>query len=190
VEAGNGDTKLLDAWLVWSRDGKSLVLRVTDGSTGLPWQFDGLQPGKYLVSIEYANAKERLVWVGKVTTKAAAFAIASPKEQAKVSAKALSQAKALELARQVVEKALVADHVNLRKRFQDRAMTLPDHPGVWIPAEPKSYHMRKVTVQPKGGWRIKWWTAKEGGLGYEALAEVDRAGKVRLVKAVVSYAQE
>jgi RNA polymerase sigma factor (sigma-70 family) len=193
------------AHLDWLKDGKSLRLIAYENS-GRVWYFEGLQPGKYFFDFGYENTEAlqaknnsfasvqlkegQSFWFGKVTTKAAAFAIVSPKEQAKGSAKALTQAKALELAHKVAEKALDQDYANLRKRYQQRGLNLPAHQGAWIPFPPESYHKREITKHGKRGWLIRWWTAKEGGLGYEAVAEVDGAGKVRLVKAVVIYAQE
>jgi RNA polymerase sigma factor (sigma-70 family) len=98
---GRTETALSRAVLVWEQDGKTLRLSGPDGSFGT-WYFEGLQPGKYLLSFEYANTEESLksfleaakalaprgrpkplekgqsYWVGSVTTEAAEFEIAAP----------------------------------------------------------------------------------------------------------------
>jgi RNA polymerase sigma factor (sigma-70 family) len=170
-----------DAKLGVTADRATLHLYGPDGH-GAPgfWEFATLHPGKYTLVVDYINEAAQqddvALWVGKATTKGVDFEIVAP------------EAPPVELARQEVEKALQEDYERLRKKFADRGKTLPEHKGVWIPPEPAAYHMREVAEQPDVV-HIKWWTAMEGGFGYVAEAEVDKKTlKVRIVKALISYA--
>jgi RNA polymerase sigma factor (sigma-70 family) len=103
VGPGKGAMVVGRAHLEWLPDGKSLRLVYPDGSGG-GWYFDGLVPGKYLLSFAYENSEETLAtflrarptkleegqsfWTGKVTTNEVEFEITparqgSPEEQVK-----------------------------------------------------------------------------------------------------------
>ena len=65
-----------------------------------------------------------------------------------------------------------------------------EHKGDWIPREPASYHMRKVTVRDDMV-HVKFWTAVEGGFTYEAEVEVHkRTSEVRVLKASLGFSRE
>ena len=163
-------------------DGATLTLSGPDGlGVNGFWAFIGLHTAAeglhYCLSVDYANGDPTqdaaALWVGKATTNEAEFEIAD-----------LSST--IESARQAAETALRDDYEARRKKYADQGKSLPEHKGGWIPAEPASYHMREITDQPDVV-RIKWWTAKEGGFGYEAEAEVDRKTlKVRITQASAS----
>ncbi len=63
--------------LAWSDDAKTMRLSGTDDSRS-HWWFDGLRPGKYLLTVEYENTKAGAYWQGKVKTEPVDFEIVSP----------------------------------------------------------------------------------------------------------------
>jgi hypothetical protein len=87
------ETILRRARLEWLPGGKTLRLTGPDGSGG-GWYFDGLVPGKYLLSFSYENTEATLAqflrarpralapgqsfWLGKVTTNEVALEITAP----------------------------------------------------------------------------------------------------------------
>src|SRR5262249_8846742 len=82
VEPGKDLALPGNAFLQWTDDGKALVLHGQENTgfyCGLYWSFEGLKPGKYLVSAEYtlANSPDpaQPAWVGKVRTPPVEFEV-------------------------------------------------------------------------------------------------------------------
>jgi RNA polymerase sigma factor (sigma-70 family) len=78
VEAGKSADVPRPGRLEWPKGGPGLRLSGTDPS-GFLWQFDGLRPGKYLLSFRYEyesdDGKAPPFWRGKATTEEIAFEI-------------------------------------------------------------------------------------------------------------------
>jgi RNA polymerase sigma factor (sigma-70 family) len=172
-----------EANLRWMKDRNTLQLDGPDGRgvAGF-WSFPVGKEGKFRFAVEYANSNAKqgdvALWVGKGTTEQVDFEIVFRAEPL------------VEHARHGALKALQDEYEKLRKKYADQGKVLPEHKGDWIPIEAASYHMRKVTERPDVV-HVKFWTAVEGGFGYEAEVEVNRrTSEVRVLRASVSYSQE
>jgi uncharacterized protein (TIGR03067 family) len=163
--------------------------------------------------------KGQSFWIGKATTREVAFKIVQGAKQAKDAREDRSKLQGLWLATQlhgsgqnVLKGAkpfrvlVKGDTITFAEKIKTREFTFK------LDAEP---YDKRIDLVPAGGlgqaktwlgiyrvqgdklWlcfykdgcRIKWWTGVEGGWAYEAEAVVDGVGKVRLVKAVVSFSE-
>jgi RNA polymerase sigma factor (sigma-70 family) len=182
LAAGASWTWRAQANLRWMKDRNTLMLDGPDGHgvAGF-WSFSPLKEGKYRFAVEHANSNARqddvALWVGKAATEKVDFEIVFRAEPV------------VEQARHGALKALQDEYEKLRKKFADQGTELPEHKGEWIPVEPASYHMRKIT-EGADVVHVKFWTAVEGGFTYEVEVEVHkRTSEVRVLKASLSYSQ-
>jgi RNA polymerase sigma factor (sigma-70 family) len=82
IEPGKEMALLGHSFLQWTPEGKTLALygqENTDFYRGVYWSFEGLKPGKYLLSAEYTLTKSpdpaKPVWLGTVKTHAVEFEV-------------------------------------------------------------------------------------------------------------------
>jgi RNA polymerase sigma factor (sigma-70 family) len=169
---GEGKTVRWRARLEWLKGGKSLRLRWSDGTFWL-WYFDGLVPGKYVVSFTYENTKGPFFWLGKAKSNSAAFELlarkAKPNEgktesnatrvqgvdfqavvQGKMTTPALGRALAVDLGLRITNRGKKLLHFNMAETLQ---VVLRSADGKMIPrklfgSDGKS---RSTAVEVKAG---------------------------------------
>jgi hypothetical protein len=152
-----------------------------DNSGGL-WYYTGIGPGKYKLTVAYANKQAKGndldLWVGKVVTEAVEVEIPND-----VAAAPLSKEKAVTLAQAAAEQALDGAYAKYRNDVKvQHGIDRPEHEGYWI--RPKD----QLTITEKDGiLTVRWQNAAKVGFYYDVTIEVSTHGQVKVVSAQAGF---
>ncbi|MBY0527388.1 MAG: sigma-70 family RNA polymerase sigma factor [Gemmataceae bacterium] len=144
---------------------------------------DRLPRGKYQVRavlnfrMNPVNAKfNHPHWIGEIKSKTASFEIGDPI--------ALTKDRAIELAQVEAEKALVVKYAQWSKEVRGKGDTPPTRNEPWLSKT------KPEVIEQAGGWTISWTRFAPAGWQYQATAEVDMVGKVKIVSTTAHFASE
>lgn len=175
IAAGKNATVSRKGTLSWKPDSKMLRLQGGDGAGG-NWYFDGLTPGKYLLTVRYKNKiPDDGEWGGEVRTKAVEVEVVAPRAE-----RPMTKEKAVELAQAAAEKALDDSWAAVKTKGE---APWKEHKGPWIAAT-----ARPEVTERGDGWRIGWLQpAPIAGFEFDVTVDVGKEGKVTVVKARTGF---